>query len=347
MEAAIVTHKIRLAAEDELVRAGSHPLKKVGSLESPADITVQMVTFIPFQEGYFEKSLDVLKLSLESLWEHTSGKFDLMIFDNGSCAEVRSYLLEQQERDKIQYLFLSDRNVGLPGAWNILFRAAPGKIVAYSDSDIYFYPGWLEEQLHLLETFPKVGMVTGIPLRNPQEFSSKTLEWAEQEPQVAVSRGVLQDWDIFWAHAQSLGLEEAEARTKYQKGEDVQFTLNGATAFLGAGHFQFVSPRSVLEAVMPFPYIMPMGNERYLDKKINELGYLRLSTTKMFVRHIGNRVPEALLREIGRPVQPIPSAGRRSWVQRVANWAPIRKLLLFLYGRIFRLYYIREEGSNR
>ncbi len=329
------------------MRAGSHPLKKVGSLESPADITIQMVTFIPFQEGYFEKSLDVLKLSLESLWEHTTGKYDLMIFDNGSCAEVRSYLLEQQESGKVQYLFLSDRNVGLPGAWNILFRAAPGKIVAYSDSDIYFYPGWLQEALHLLESFPKVGMVTGIPLRSPQEFSSKTLEWAAADPQVAVARGVLQDWEIFWAHAQSLGLEEAEARTKYEKGEDVQFTMNGATAFLGAGHFQFVSPRPVLEAVMPFPYIMPMGNERYLDKKVNELGFLRLSTANMYVRHIGNRASDTLLKDIGRLAQTARPAGRKPVLQRIAQWAPLKKILLFLYGRIFRMYYVREEGSNR
>src|SRR5512139_936818 len=100
------------------MRIGSHPLKKTAKMDPPKDITVQMVTFIPFLSGYFEQSLDVLRTSLESLWDNTDLPFDLMIFDNGSCAEVREYLLEQQRQHKIQFLFLSDTNVGLPGAWN-------------------------------------------------------------------------------------------------------------------------------------------------------------------------------------------------------------------------------------
>jgi GT2 family glycosyltransferase len=156
--------------------AGSHLLKK--HVLIPQEITIQMVTFVPFLSGYFEQSLDVLKVSLESLWQNTRLPYDLMIFDNGSCPEVRDYLLELHRKNKIQFLYLSDKNVGLPGGWNALFASAPGKIIAYSDSDVYFYPGWLEACLNLLDTYPNVGMVTGIPLRNPKQYNSRTIQWA-------------------------------------------------------------------------------------------------------------------------------------------------------------------------
>ena len=335
------------------MRAGSHPLKKKGKLEPPEEITIQMVTFIPFLEGYFEQSLDVLKLSLESLWAHTTLPYDLMIFDNGSCPEVRTYLLEQQQAHKIQFLYLSDENVGLPGAWNALFAAAPGKIIAYSDSDIYFYPGWLEACLKLLQTYPNVGMVTGIPLRSPLEFSNQTLEWASQTPEVQVSRGLLQDWEVYWAHARSTGFEEGEARHKFAQGEDILFEYQGVKAFLGAGHFQFVSPKAALQAVMPFPYVMPMGNERYLDQHINQRGYLRLSLPGMSVRHIGNRLPEdgslkvetAGIQGQSAADQRRGPAARRSpqGLYRLLDFPLIRKILLFLYGKIFNWYYVRPK----
>lgn len=336
------------------MRAGSHPLKKQGKLEPPKDITIQMVTFIPFLSGYFEQSLDVLKLSLESLWENTLQPYELMIFDNGSCSEVRDYLLEQQELHKIQFLYLSDENVGLPGAWNALFAAAPGKIIAYSDSDIFFYPGWLEACVELLTTYPNVGMVTGIPVRNPPKFNSRTIQWAEATPEVKLQRGHIMDWEIFWAHTRSLGIQEPEARQKYTDPgeEDFFMTYRGLPAAAGAGHFQYVSYRSTLQKVLPFPYIMPMGNERYLDEKINDLGFLRLTTTKMCVRHIGNRLPpdgelppvkvqgravaDSTNQALGKSVQ-----GKRL-THRILDIPFIRRILLGFYNRIFRLYYDRK-----
>lgn len=326
------------------MRTGFHPLKKVGSLEPPAKITIQMVTFIPLLSGYFEHGLKILQLSLESLWKNTDLPYDLMIFDNHSCAEVRDYLLQQLDAGRIQVLILSDHNVGLPGAWNILFNAAPGEIIAYADSDVYFYPGWLSASLEVLKVYPKVGMITGIPLRSPLQYSSKTLEWAQTAEGVTVKRGQLQDWNIYWTHTRSLGMEEAEARKKFFEMEDVYIEYQGVPTFLGAGHFQFVSPRSALQEVMPFPYIMPMGNERYLDEKINALGYLRLSLAKMFVQHLGNRLPP----ELDAGSYSAPRQKKSRWLQdsiiyRLLELSPVKKALLWVHNRIFYLYYVRRK----
>ena len=125
------------------MRVGQNPAKSIEHVPQPARITLAVVTYIPFLHGYYEQSLDVLKASLGSVWQNTPKPYDLLVFDNASCTEVRNFLQEAQQKGHIQYLVLSDRNIGKGGAWNLIFQGAPGEILAYSDSDVYFYPGWL------------------------------------------------------------------------------------------------------------------------------------------------------------------------------------------------------------
>jgi len=278
------------------MRIGTNPVKiKKPPLSPPKEVTAVIITYIPYLSGYFQNSLEVLKLSLNSILENTEEEFDLLVFDNNSCEQVREYLINQKEQNRIQYLILSDDNVGIPGAWNISFNAAPGKFVAFSDYDIYFYPGWLKQHLNVLNTFPDVGMVTGTPIRPPIEFSSNTLAWAENNKEVEIDRGVLQSWDDYWTHTRSLGMSLEEAQETYKNGEDILLDYRGNRVFIGAGHFQFVALKEVLDEVTPFPNAVAMGNERQLDQRINELGLLRLSLLSRSVQHLGNKPDKDIL----------------------------------------------------
>jgi len=89
------------------MRIGSNPVKiKKPSLSPPQPVTVVIITYIPYLSGYFQNSLEVLSRALKSIWENTEEAFDLLVFDNGSCNEVREYLISQNESNKIQYLML-------------------------------------------------------------------------------------------------------------------------------------------------------------------------------------------------------------------------------------------------
>ncbi|RMD63400.1 glycosyltransferase family 2 protein [Candidatus Parcubacteria bacterium] len=327
------------------MRLGQNPVKVARPpLPPPREVTVVVVNFIPYLSGYFERSLEVLQISLESLWANTGVPFDLLVFDNASCAEVREYLLAQHRAGRIQYLVLSEKNVGIPGAWNFAFQAAPGKIVAFADYDIYFYPGWLKAHLEVLQTFPKVGMVTGTPVRPPVEFSSSTLAWAERTPDVVVERGAFQAWEDYRAHALSLGFSEEEAMRTYREGEDIRLRYQGVEAFVGAGHFQFVAPKTVLQEVLPLPMKRAMGDERELDRRVNARGYLRLCLPRRYVEHIGNvPSPEILARAGRQGVSPAPKQTSRfkRWLYALADFPWVRRPLLFLYNRVFQLYYRR------
>jgi hypothetical protein len=311
------------------MRVGQNPAKSIEQVPQPAAVTVAVVSYIPFLGGYYADSLEVLKACLGSLWENTPQPYDLLVFDNASCPEVRRFLVEAHEQKHIQYLLLSDKNMGKGGAWNFIFQAAPGEYIAYADSDILFFPGWLERSLEILEAYSQAGMVTARPMRTPEAFYTRTLEWARQTEEVSLENGVYLPWEVYRQHVLSLGTSEEQARQWYDSRSDWRLTYHGVTALIGAAHFQFTVRKSALQAFLPFSMDRPMGQVRSLDEQINQAGYLRLTTCEPLVTHMGNQFP-------GDAVSaPALSAARK----RVVDLAPIRKPLLWLYDAIFKLYH--------
>lgn len=317
------------------MRVGHNPARFVEKVAQPAEVTLAVVNCIPFLSGFYEQSLDVLKACITSIHANTPEPHDLMVFDNHSCREVRQYLQEAYEQGIIQYLVLSERNIGKIGAWNFMFGAAQGKYVAFSDGDIGFRPGWLKASLELFDAFPNVGMVTARPLRTPMQYSTATLEWARKQAPGVLEEKCSLDWETYWEHVQSIGHEETQARQDHSSGVDYRLSLNGKTAFIGATHFQFVARSELLKKIIPLPSEQPMRGERALDVAINGMGLLRLTTDQPLVWHMGNRLSGA--------TQTAFTAKRKSLLRRLL-WLPvIRRPLLWLNNRIFRLYFFNVD----
>lgn len=320
------------------MRIGQNPAKSIEHVPESARVTVALLTYIPFLSGYYAESLEVLKTCLNSLWENTPQPYDLMVFDNASCSEVRTYLQQAQEQGQIQYLVLSDKNIGKGGAWNLIFQGAPGEIIAYADSDVYFYPGWLEKSLQILDAFPHVGMVSSRPLRTPQVYYTSTLEWAQGNPEAILEKGQYQTWEVFKEHNDSLGVSEETARQWFQESHDWRLEYHGYKAYIGAAHFQFVAPKPILQSITPLKMDRPMGQVRSLDQKLNEAGYLRLNTCEPLVKHLGNRLggPDSFKPDQRQTARPSSARGMQ---RRLLNLRLVRRSLLWLYDQIFRLYY--------
>jgi GT2 family glycosyltransferase len=320
------------------MRIGHNPARFVEKVAQPAGITVTVVNCIPFLSGYYEHSMDVLKAVVESLnaTREAAHPYDVMIFDNHSCVEVRNYLKEASDQGKIQTLVLSDTNIGKIGAWNYLFGAAAGKYIVYADGDVAFRPGWLSASLELFEAFPNVGMVTARPFRPSYRYSSATFDWAYKQDPAVMEKAPFLDWETVWEHGRSLGASEEESRAKFPRGNDHRLSYHGKIAFIGAGHFQFMIRRELIQKIFPLPSEQPMRGERALDNAVNEKGYLRLTTERALVLHLGNCLLETAL-----PVAPVPK--HKVLLQRLL-WLPgIRHVLLWLNNQIFRLYFFNVE----
>ena len=320
------------------MRVGHNPARFVEKVAQPAGITVAVVNCIPFLSGYYEQSLEVLKMVIDSLnaTRVEAHPYDVMVFDNRSCSEVRGYLEEASEQGKIQYLIFSDTNIGKIGAWNFMFGAAQGEYVVFSDGDILFRPGWMQASLELFETFPNVGMVTARPYRGSEKYSGATFDWARKQGAGVLEEGIFLDWETVWEHGRSIGVSEEQVRTNFQKMHDFRLTYQGKVAYIGASHFQFMTRRELLQKVIPFPSAQPMRGERALDVAFDGMGCLRLNTEKALVMHMGNRIPET-----DQVAAPAPK--KKSMVRRLL-WLPVvRKFLLWLNNQIFRLYFINVE----
>ena len=287
------------------MRKGQNPAKFVKDVARPERITVALLNYIPFLSGFYAETLDVLKVCMESMRKDAGLPFDLMVFDNGSCPEVRDFLVKEKEEGRIQYLILSEKNMGKGGAWNVMLAGAPGEIIAYTDSDVLFSPNWLSRSVEILETFPNVGMVTARPFRTPPEFYESTLKWARDNAKL--EEGQFIPWETFLEFNLSLGQTEEENRKVYAETRDwrilavIQEAINRASAG-AASHWQFTAYKSTLQQFLPFEMDKPMGQVRQLDKRMNDAGLLRLMVSDPLAMNMSNTLGylRGELKEVGK-----------------------------------------------
>ena len=315
------------------MRKGQNPAKFVKDVPRPERITVALLNYIPFLSGFYAETLDVLKVSLESIRRDAGLPFDLMLFDNGSCAEVRDFLVKEKEEGRIQYLILSEKNMGKGGAWNVMLAGAPGEIIAYTDSDVLFSPKWLSRSVEILEAFPNVGMVTARPFRTPIDLYESTLKWAWGHAQL--EEGQFIPWETFLEFNLSLGQTELDNRKIYEATRDWKITYKGITSFAGASHWQFTAYKSTLQQFLPFDMDKPMGQVRQLDKRMNDAGLLRLMVSDPLAMNMSNTL--GYLR--GELMGGEKKTKNVSFGKRVLEIGFIKKILLAVYNKIFSWYY--------
>jgi glycosyltransferase involved in cell wall biosynthesis len=329
-----------------MARVGQNPMKWMDKVHQPQKVTATTVVHIPVMEGYWQESFEVLKLCLQSMRSTTSVPFDLMVFDNGSCQAVVDYLVRLKEAGFIQYLMLSDSNLGKVGAWNFLFQAAPGDIISFCDSDVYFLDGWLEESIKILENFPKAGIVSALPIAGGDLSTLKTAQMADNDPDVEVTTGILIPKEYVVACVRSLGKDKEEFERRQIDRKDVLLSIKGVEAYATASHFQFTIRKAILNQLFPVKSELPLGGDTQFDNEMVDLGYWRLSTKGYYVHHMGNRVPD-ICEEIPW-IDPGAEKGSIELTKNAFKTAPIthslaRKILKKVNGLTYELLYGKDS----
>ena len=284
-----------------MARLGTNPSRGKTLDFIPPRVTVAVLVYEPNQTGYFQHRLDVTRLTLASIIKNTRRPFELLVFDNGSVPEITDHLKALQAAGQIDTLILSKQNIGkLNALWRIT-QIAQGEIIAYSDDDVYHLPGWLPAHLQILDTYPNVGAVTGFYIKQRVDMSSeKTLEWAkeaENNGTISVERGQLipRKWEE--EYMDNSGRTEEHYQGEIAGLEDVVLDYNGLKAWVSAHHFQVLSPKRVFIEVLSEMLDngwsdQMMGRMVEMDDRMDQKGYLRLTTYEQTMRLLGNAIDD-------------------------------------------------------
>lgn len=331
-------------------RIGINPARDRVISYRPARVTVAVLTYIPLLQGYFSTRLETLKLCLASILKHTDVSYDLLVFDNASCPEVKAYLGRMVDAGAVRFLVTASENVGKLDALRIIAGAAPGEVIAYSDDDALFYPGWLSVHLKLLDGYPHVGMVSGSPWRTLFDHAiNSNLRLAQTDPEVHLRYGqvIPEAWEI--DYAVSLGRDVTAHLELVRHMQDIVIERRGVKAFAAASHNQFVIPRSVLVELTQGKWSgRLMGGMTDFDDAVDDAGYLRLTTAERMVKNIGGVVtPELRTEASGLGLHPDEDMARKPRVgigRALVKWKPVRWLLQGVYNRLFWLLSSQTGG---
>jgi hypothetical protein len=332
------------------MRIGQNPARRSIPAYSPHRLGVASLVYIPMLEGYFAELLAVVEIHLHSLRQNTPEPFDLLVFDNGSCREVKDRLLEWQKQGLIDWLVTSAHNLGKTGALNWMIAAMPNELLVYSDSDVLFRAGWLEQSLAILDAFPQAGMITAQPDFLP--LADGTLS-AHQALDPAVYQLLPFQLSARAVDEYVRGLGNKDRTRERVEGKPVTAATHrpsGLQAVIGATHMQFMARRAVLQAAMPLPATLGLSPEedQVLDKRVDDKGFLHLSTPEPFVYHMGNQVDEIAQREniraeAPKALQAAPlslAAWPAGWrlLASLARSSLLRGFFTKLYNRLFQIY---------
>lgn len=240
--------------------------------------------YIPSAEGYYINAFTSLKICLNSLFQTLPKTSVITVINNECSTEVSGFLYELFEEKKIQQLILNSSNKGKVEAVLDVFRNSHEDLVTITDCDVLFKQGWLYETKKVFWAFPKVGFVSPLPLPNNCNYYSKW-SWFYG----LTSRKIIREGN---SDRESLNLfnESILVPREHSSIEEKPFKLKnkGTTAVIGAGHFCGTYNKNIKEKI-PYKFsgnVFKGAEDLFLDKPIEDSGFLRLATDKGYVYHI-------------------------------------------------------------
>ena len=110
------------------------------------------VTFIFVHYAVNEARSELARKSIQSLIDTTKNVLgEIIVVDNGGSLEDSKYFLEKAEKKEIQHYIRNADNLWFGYARNQAVKISNGEFLAFTDNDILYQEGWIEECLEVLK----------------------------------------------------------------------------------------------------------------------------------------------------------------------------------------------------
>ena len=271
------------------MRTGSNPNRRA-PVTGFAPVVISATTHLPNLKGYHEQRMQVIKASLETMRANAGADCQILIWDNGSCDQLVNWLRRSYKPD---YLVTS-QNVGKSIARSSIVRMLPPEtIIGCADDDIYYYPDWLKAHLEIYRVYPKIGSISGWPVRTQFRFHNKsTLEWAHRfAERYEIDHWISEQEDMDFCTSIGRDYNQHIAGTPFD--QETRISYKGVFAYATGHHCQWIGNAGTLAPLVDFTR-QAMADERPFEKAIDDAGLLRLTTYKRYTRHIGNILDKEL-----------------------------------------------------
>ncbi|SFB21090.1 Glycosyl transferase family 2 [Flavobacterium swingsii] len=246
--------------------------------------------YIPNAEGYFADAFNVFKVCIESLLKTINEDTVVSLISNASSDEVNEYIYQLWQDEKIDRAVFNTENVGKMNAIIAETRASFEEFITYSDADVFFDKGWLQQTFNMFKNVSKAGFVSMNP--TPRNYSHADSTLFENLFTVFFKKrkasAVCAFDDLAHFH-KSVG-KNNEFTEKMFAGN--VFCVSKYNYIIGAGHFCCTIRKTPTLKFVPKEQSkigVSGGSESiYLDIPFDKTGLWRLSSPKAYVWHMGN-----------------------------------------------------------
>lgn len=312
------------------MRIGKNPSKEQPVPELKQFHQVVLPVYIPNLEGYYQESLKVLQLCLNSLHKTGHSNTFITVVNNGSCKKVEEYLNSLYGAGQIQEL-IHTVNIG---KLNAIFKGICGNRFAYitiADADTLFLNNWQEETYAVFNAFPKAGVVGLTPQIKTfmsdsanvlfDNFFSKSLKFLD-----VVNPQAMQ---LFY---KSIGWKDDYNKNYLKKA--LAICSDNISAWVGSGHYVATYRGDVFKTLPGFlDAKLGRNTEQYLDKLPLRYGLWRLTTRDNYAYHMGN-TPEYWMNDIFNKQH----SNLNTETREITKFS-IKKISRFRYMLIHKLFF--------
>ncbi len=286
------------------MRKGKNPAKldSNNKVENKAFHQIIVPVYLPELKGYYKEGLDILKLCLESIYLTTHKETFISVVNNGSCAEVKAYLDQCLEKNKIHEVI----HTSAIGKINAIAKGLSGHdfdLVTITDADVLFTNGWQKAVYEIYENFPKAGMVGTTPNTKMLKYYTENVHFDNLMNSNFKFRKVINPKEM-------LAFGESINKVFMFKSVHLENILSlkkdNIIAVIGSGHFTGTYKASLL-STLKSSYItsklLATSDKLMLDKPSVKYGHWRLCTYDNYTFHLGNIVEDWMYEKINEIIK--------------------------------------------
>lgn len=280
------------------MRIGVNPEKKKKDKIRIYRHRVIIPVYIPeSEELYFKNLFEVLKVSLDSLFKTIdSNETKISIINNSCKSEVTDYLNDLLVNRKIDKHILFAQNYGKIYTVLSEAKASVESYITIADADVFFMNNWEARVFEVLNNFDKAGVVSPQPSPHLTYYNNYSLFGNFF---TKVKRGNIVKSKSFKLFEDGINNDKIFDSNKYNWKQN-QFYLekNDIKACVGSGHFVATYKNIFKKLPSHNPkYVFRAGDENiFIDTPFDQLGFYRLSTIDSYVYHLGNKVPNWVIK---------------------------------------------------